>query len=251
MMPAPMLGGGLSEEPLSSTHASKWLRELLVSRGADAEVVKGISTHSLKCTLLSWSAKYGLDRETRQILGYHMVPGSRSALHYSRDEQAAPLRRLRQVVVEVARGDFNPDAGRSGMFKRMVPQHHPTALAEDSRSDSSSSESSCSSDDTDVEESLTVPARKPAFEPMSDEQVYVRHQRLQTVHRVRRGDLTRLACAPWIGQGVEHASATWGQQGSDAQLACQPFPPGELCPSECWKVAVRRDPCIMHAVAMA
>eukprot|EP00971_Amphidinium_carterae_P203213 4032701-Amphidinium_carterae.1 len=81
-----------------------------------------------------------------------MVPGSRSALHYSRDEQAAPLRRLRQVLVEVARGDFMPDAGRSGMFKRMVPQRAPIAYAEvSSASESSSSDSAYSSGDTDVE----------------------------------------------------------------------------------------------------
>eukprot|EP00971_Amphidinium_carterae_P148698 2948393-Amphidinium_carterae.1 len=57
----------------------------------------------MKATLLSWAAKYdGIDRESRQTLGYHMVSGSKAALHYARDEQAAPLRKLRRVVAEVA-----------------------------------------------------------------------------------------------------------------------------------------------------
>eukprot|EP00971_Amphidinium_carterae_P324551 6450167-Amphidinium_carterae.1 len=56
MMPAPMVGGGFSAEPLSSTHATKWLKEILCAGGEALPEVQGISTHSLKCTLLSWAA---------------------------------------------------------------------------------------------------------------------------------------------------------------------------------------------------
>eukprot|EP00971_Amphidinium_carterae_P100654 1991321-Amphidinium_carterae.1 len=64
-----------------------------MQRGFKAEHLTRIATHSLKATALSWCAKYGVSREHRQILGYHAIRGIKSFLHYSRDEQAVPLRR--------------------------------------------------------------------------------------------------------------------------------------------------------------
>eukprot|EP00971_Amphidinium_carterae_P297825 5917567-Amphidinium_carterae.2 len=118
MMPAPMIGGGFSSETLSSTHATRWLKEILCAGGEAFLMLPAYRrTHlSARETLLSWAAKYGLDRETRQILGYHMVSGSRSALHYSRHEQASPLRHVLRVVNAVAYGNFHPDAGRLGII---------------------------------------------------------------------------------------------------------------------------------------
>ena len=39
---------------------------------------------------------------------------------YSRDFQAAPLRKLRKVETAVGEGSFHPDAARSGYFKERV-----------------------------------------------------------------------------------------------------------------------------------
>eukprot|EP00971_Amphidinium_carterae_P338550 6475942-Amphidinium_carterae.1 len=223
-----MIGGGFSSEPLSSTHATRWLKEILCAGGEALPDVAGISTHSLKCTLLSWAAKYGLDRETRQILGYHMVSGSRSALHYSRDEQASPLRHLLRVVNAVAYGNFHPDAGRSGMFKQFVPPVPPADEPASFSSDSSSSTSSSSEPDTDLEEALCKP-RRPAS---SSGDVLVRHQRLQTVHRVRATDPEKLACGRSCLVGYvscHNASVDWprckvcfGDVGSTGELDVQP-----------------------------
>lgn len=113
------VSGEFSGFPLEPGDASKWLRELLLRAGFTASQVKGISSHSLKATALSWCAKFGMQREHRQVLGYHVVAGSASALHYSRDEQAYPLSLLQEVYEEIRSGNFNPDATRSGYKLRV------------------------------------------------------------------------------------------------------------------------------------
>ena len=110
--------GSLSDKPLDSADATKWLQELLLRGDFQKAQVCRVTSHGLKATALSWAAKWGLGREQRQILGYHIVEGASSALHYSRDEQSAPLRALERVYESIRDGSFNPDATRSGYFRK-------------------------------------------------------------------------------------------------------------------------------------
>ena len=137
VMPSVLATGTFSKFPLDSSSASKWLKELLVRAGFSREEVAGISSHSLKATALSWTAKYGLSRETRQILGYHRVQGAQSALHYSRDEQAGPLQYLQTCYDEITAGTFNPDSTRSGYKLRLRQGAVWPELQKESRATSS------------------------------------------------------------------------------------------------------------------
>ena len=118
VMPGVNLDGSFSEDELDAGSASKWLREILIRSGFSQAQVVGVSSHSLKATALSWAAKYGLAKTTRQVLGYHVVDGG-SALHYSRDEQAGPLRRLQKCYADIRSGHFRPDETRSGYILRV------------------------------------------------------------------------------------------------------------------------------------
>eukprot|EP00971_Amphidinium_carterae_P262875 5215025-Amphidinium_carterae.1 len=53
-----------------------------------------VKTHSLKVTLLSWLAKFACPHDDQSLLGYHVLRDRRSALTYSRDALAGPLRFL-------------------------------------------------------------------------------------------------------------------------------------------------------------
>ena len=117
-MPSLNSSGSFSQHPLDTDSATKLLRELLMRAGFSWEQVCRISSHSLKATALSWAAKFGISREAREILGYHMV-GSHSALHYARDEQAGPLRKLQALYEEIRSGHFQPDNTRSGYKLRL------------------------------------------------------------------------------------------------------------------------------------
>ena len=46
-----------------------------------------MGSHSLKATLLSWSAKAGMPMAARRILGGHAKAGDKAVAEYSRDEQ--------------------------------------------------------------------------------------------------------------------------------------------------------------------
>jgi hypothetical protein len=107
---------GFKPSPMSSEHVGAWLRELLIQGGALVDEVSGMTSHSLKCTLLSWSAKYGLPLDIRRFLGHHTKSDDGSLLIYGRDNAAAPLRRLEEVLRAVRMGAFVPDSTRSGRF---------------------------------------------------------------------------------------------------------------------------------------
>jgi hypothetical protein len=119
MMPTVLKGGKLGSSALSASEATAWLRELL---GPFEPGVHSPSTHSLKATYLSWSAKWGMSHEHRCTLGYHMQPGHSSLYVYSRDNLAHPLRLMEEMLAAVVEGSFRPDATRSGRFiRKQVP----------------------------------------------------------------------------------------------------------------------------------
>ena len=86
----------------------------------------GISTHSLKATTLSWLAKAGVSEEKRRLLGYHVMPGTKTLLHYSRDALASPLRALSTVLGMIKDRQFFPDSSRSGYF--LNPENHESTM---------------------------------------------------------------------------------------------------------------------------
>ena len=115
LLPAPADRGGWSNIPLTATSAGTWLRALL--EDSDGPSASSIGTHSLKATVLSWCAKYGLDVPTRRALGYHQASSDVSVQTYSRDAMAGPVRSMQKVLDSISGGEFFPDETRSGYFK--------------------------------------------------------------------------------------------------------------------------------------
>lgn len=113
-MPAPLEEGGVSIRPLSTAEMKQWTALLLSSSGVETGE-RRITSHSCKCTLLSWCSKRGLPWEDRLVLGGH-TSTVRSAMVYSRDNLGRPLRLLEKMLTEVRCGVFLPDATRSGRF---------------------------------------------------------------------------------------------------------------------------------------
>ena len=115
LLPELAADGTLLPCNMSTNRASSWLRALLArNQQVNADALLGISTHSLKATLLSWAAKAGLDTIERTILGYHSTGLNSSTLSYSRDSMAGPLRSLQGLIRSVRMGKFSPDDTRSG-----------------------------------------------------------------------------------------------------------------------------------------
>jgi len=85
LMPSPDGAGCPTVRPLSTAEAGNWLRMLLIDGKFDISNCK-ITSHTLKCTFLSYCAKRGISLEDRRILGYHSE-GNR----YARDSASRPL----------------------------------------------------------------------------------------------------------------------------------------------------------------
>ena len=77
---------------------------------------KQYTSHSLKCTLLTYTNVFGLTLDQNELLGYHVVKGHSSALNYSRDALATPIRSMMAMLEGVKNGTFNPLADREGHF---------------------------------------------------------------------------------------------------------------------------------------
>jgi hypothetical protein len=98
--PAPESMVAFTSRPITNAECNAWLRDALATCGvADPDTA---GCHSLKCTPLSWIAKWAPgDKDlslNRKLLGYHSPSNDQSLLIYSRDAMGAPLKLLETVV---------------------------------------------------------------------------------------------------------------------------------------------------------
>ena len=122
-MPAPR-ADGWAKRRISNSEATLWMRDLLVKASVLDRSAEEPGLHSAKATLLAWCAKAGLDATTRRMLGGHMKPKDRSTVCYARDHMAAPLRKLRELLLNVRSGSFRPDQSRSGLWAEENEDDH-------------------------------------------------------------------------------------------------------------------------------
>jgi hypothetical protein len=118
-----------------------------------------VTSHSLKCTVLSWLAKAGAEPHHRLVLGHHST--QRGSLEtYSRDMLSAPLRAMEDVRRKIRMGALHPDLTRSGHIQERTKmdcardEQKDPGEPQSSSSDSSDSSSS-DSDSTESEHDLT------------------------------------------------------------------------------------------------
>lgn len=167
IMPAPNQYGEPTRRPLSTQEVGKWLRMLL---SVDESPDRRVSSHSCKCTMLSYLAKWGADISTREILGGH-VSHLKSVLTYSRDALAAPLRVLGQMLESIRDQSFQPNNTRSGyLVQGNMPKMSSAAV------ETSDPKSACKveeiSDDEEccLHDSLVAEADSSGTDSSSDEE---------------------------------------------------------------------------------
>ena len=118
-----------------SAEASDMLRFFIQDPDAPkSSSVDSKTSHSLKATPLIWASRYGMDDNSRTLLGHHALPGDTLAC-YSRDMLARPLRKLDKMLSDVRTRRFAPDTTRSGWLldrkRGSVRQGMPTEVSED------------------------------------------------------------------------------------------------------------------------
>ena len=110
---------------MSSGEATCWIRELLA--GASVYMYEKFSSHSCKCTLLTWAGMCTLfTREERTLLGHHVEPQTKSNTTYSRDSQILLQYKVSKLINLIRTERLKPDASRAERLSMMVrSEAHP------------------------------------------------------------------------------------------------------------------------------
>ena len=93
-----------------------WLREVLGEQRL-VHPAQAIGTHSAKATVLSWMCKAHAPGDIQRLAGYHVDPGSKSALEYSRDSQAPVVHFIEGMLLAIYSEMFVPDSTRAGRWR--------------------------------------------------------------------------------------------------------------------------------------
>lgn len=181
LLPGPAQGGGWSKIPVTCEMAGDWLRALLKDTPNKAAKVR-LGTHSCKTSLLSMSAKYGLNPTARRFLGCHSAGRDKSMLLYSRDTMSWPISLLEGMLQAINTGEFDPDSGRGGFFIKHKPDHE--ALSKAQESTSSSAESADEEDVQHSEDEQAFEAVAGSWNAMTDqeEKFFFRHSVSRCIH---------------------------------------------------------------------
>ena len=114
IMPAPNRQGMPTVRSLDSDEAGAWVRLLLYGSTSALEG-RRVSSHSCKCTCISFATKFGCSPDQLLLLGYH-TGDFKMPLTYGRDSAAPTLLLLSKVLLAIRKGSFKPDCTRSGRF---------------------------------------------------------------------------------------------------------------------------------------
>ena len=116
LMPGISRHGRFTDKRMCTGEFCLKVREMIIVLGGSIPRGLRLGSHSAKHTLLSWTAKAGVRISIRRILGGHIKASEGSAVIYSRDALAGPLRELFRVLDSVHSGRFRPDETRSGRW---------------------------------------------------------------------------------------------------------------------------------------
>ena len=160
------------------------LRSLVGAGSGDVRV----GTHSCKCTVLSWMAKYGSPASDRRLLAPRK---DKSLVIYAREALPAPLRVMDEVLRKVASCEFMPDLTASGTLASSVQQlsHQDPDLSESSSEDSQDEEQVDATDEEGAVERLVG-----RWGPDAEGDPLARHKKSRYLHRVRDESGTHPKC---------------------------------------------------------
>ena len=124
--PANSYGDALCLREVRSNEITLFIRKIL-QPVSSKDRLACVSSHSLKRTLLSWAAKFGLTDDVCSVLGRHTSATVSSRALYALDLATAPARELQRMTLEVAAKRFGPDAARSEYFPLRTQALEPDA----------------------------------------------------------------------------------------------------------------------------
>lgn len=112
---------GLCKRGVTSSEITRLLRTCFGREVAEnPEDGQQVSSHSLKATALSWTAKFGIHPADQAVLGRRASAACETSNVYSRDASIRAVGSMMEVIQAIAEGRFQPDASRS--FYKVLPE---------------------------------------------------------------------------------------------------------------------------------
>ena len=104
---------------MTPAEGSLWLKEFIEEAGQSREEAARFSTHSLKATLLNWTALCGnLTMDERRAMGHHFDSRIQIPLTYSRDFLAQIHVKIYRMIDAIRKGLFDPEENRAARIAR-------------------------------------------------------------------------------------------------------------------------------------
>ena len=104
---APSHDGNLCRRPCSTEEIGTFLNKVLKTNQETC-----VTSNSLKHTILSWCAVYGMDEPACALLGHHKLQGAKAMTVYSRDLLTRPLQLFCRMLASIMLGHLRPDESR-------------------------------------------------------------------------------------------------------------------------------------------
>ena len=224
IMPAPDRQGAPTVRSLDSDEAGAWAR-LLLFGSTDVLPDRRVSSHSCKCTCISFATKFGASPDQLLLLGYH-TGDFKMPLTYGRDAASPILLLLNKIFRAIRLGTFKPDCTRSGRFVNApatvmieikdeedagILPSHPSAAAVDhvatceppcEGGDSSvpgTTGSSSSSDTHDSQGPAKISFTRWVIPDPPAGRCYYEHTKVKTLHIAQEGHTRSFECGRTIG----------------------------------------------------
>ena len=98
---APSHDGNLCRRPCSTEEIGTFLNKVLKTNQETC-----VTSNSLKHTILSWCAVYGMDEPACALLGHHKLQGAKDMTVYSRDLLTRPLQLFCRMLASIMLATF-------------------------------------------------------------------------------------------------------------------------------------------------
>ena len=151
--------------------------------------------HDLKATFLDGAVIFGIEKEHRYRLGYHVDSNDRALDSYAASNQVIPLKKMTQMIVAYRDGEFDPDQTRKAKpIDRMRP--HEPQEQDESGSEVGSNGSQVASDVEAIAEAELVSAQS---DELKIDNRWFENVTNSKLHRGRYGEHDVTACGNYVG----------------------------------------------------
>ena len=183
------------------------------------------TSHACKHALLDAAVIFGIDKQSRQALGYHKDAKNKSVETYAPSTLLAPILKLDEMIIEYAAGRLDPDKIRTPKPRKLLVAHeaeldmgaHDQSSSVTSSQEESEGGSEASAEIQDIAQEEIAEAC--TAEVQISERLFINMSNNKR-HKGRINDDTLTACGNPLGTNIIPLAAGMESEEVDAKFIC-------------------------------